>query len=181
MRNSFIKSPPFPSLLWLPLPPGSSPNCLSWNPRPSTGWLQTALSTVFFHHAPLWTINSREAGCSFFPPSKHTHTAPQGQTIAPLPSYVFGSFTWNTLAASHSFLNPMWTSRPVALGRSPWRSTTIVTSSSSAPSWHSVLVPLWWQLWVVPVKGLILSGLVFLCSPPFMSNNIVLLSMLPYK
>lgn len=72
MRNSFIKSTPFSSLLWLPLPLGSSPNPLSSNPRPSTGWLQTALSTVFFQHSPLWTINFSETSLLTLP-SPQTH------------------------------------------------------------------------------------------------------------
>jgi hypothetical protein len=35
---------------------------LSWNPRPSRDWLQTPLSTVFFHHSPLLTVNAVRLG-----------------------------------------------------------------------------------------------------------------------
>lgn len=107
------------------------------------------INSVFPPHS---TVNYQlQAVWLLLLPSLHTHTycPSKGQRIAPLLSYVFGPFTWSTLAASHSSLNPMWNSRPVALGRSPWPSTPILTASSSAPSWHSVLVPLWWQLWVV--------------------------------
>lgn len=68
---------PFPQSSLAPTASRIKSKPLSWNPRPSTGWLQTALSTVFFHRSPLWIIKSSEAGLHLFPFPRHTSPGPE--------------------------------------------------------------------------------------------------------
>lgn len=111
MRNSFIKSTSFRSLLWLPLPPGSRPNPLSWNPRPCTGWLRTALSTVFSPTLHCELSTPVKLLCSLLPPHQ-THSywpcGDKGQLLhLPLPLLPGSLSPGVPLAASHPLLTPV--------------------------------------------------------------------------